>query len=146
MTAFLDDCVDDLAGDVVGDAEEDAGDDDEAEYHAGGLRDLLAIRPLDPLQLGPARSQEGDDAGVPNAALAALTSPLSSPSSPNATGGSSSIGGLAASPPSPGNGRAGRGPGRPVRLRWRLRATTRRASGFPGGLCAAGTSGSISPA
>src|ERR1039457_6533081 len=33
-------------------------------------------------------------AGVPNAALAALTSPLSSPSSPNATGGSSSIGGL----------------------------------------------------
>src|ERR1700726_373336 len=74
MTVFLDDCVDDLAGDVVGDAEEDAGDDDEAEYNAGGLRDLLAIRPLDPLQLGPARPQEGDDAVAGGPALGRLGS------------------------------------------------------------------------
>ena len=44
------------------DAEIDAGHGHEAEHHGRGLRDLAAIGPLHPLQLGPARLQEGDRA------------------------------------------------------------------------------------
>ena len=62
MTAFLDDEVDELAGEEIGDAQEDAGDHDEAEHDAGRLSDLLAIRPLDPLELRPACAQEAEDA------------------------------------------------------------------------------------
>src|SRR5208283_1509647 len=62
MTKSLDDEVDELAGEIVGDAEEDAGDDYEAEHDAGRLGDLLAVRPLDALELGPAGAQEVEDA------------------------------------------------------------------------------------
>jgi hypothetical protein len=43
---FSDDVVDDLLGDPVGDAEVQTGDDDEANDHSGGLRDLSTVGPL----------------------------------------------------------------------------------------------------
>src|SRR6266536_314440 len=59
---FSDDGVDDLLGDPVGDAQVQAGDDDEADDHAGRLRDLTAVGPLDALQLGPGGAQEAYEA------------------------------------------------------------------------------------
>ena len=52
--------MDDPAGDPVGEAEICAGDDDEADDDSGGLHDLTAIGPLDPLKLAPASTQEPD--------------------------------------------------------------------------------------
>src|ERR1700737_1527145 len=72
MTVSLDDGVDDLAGDVIGDAKEHAGEDDEAEDDARGLCDLLAVGPLDALQLCPARTQEAEDAIARGAMLGRL--------------------------------------------------------------------------
>ena len=43
--------------------------DDETEHDAGRLDDLLAVRPLHALQLGPAAAQETCDAGERRAAL-----------------------------------------------------------------------------
>src|SRR5580700_11902419 len=50
----------DFLGHIIGQAEIGAGDRDEADDHRGGLRDLTAVGPLYPLQLGPAGTQEAD--------------------------------------------------------------------------------------
>jgi hypothetical protein len=60
----LEDETNDLLGRPVGDAEIDAGNRDEAEHDRCGLRDVAAIRPLYPLELGPACAQEGEGTAV----------------------------------------------------------------------------------
>ena len=54
--------IDDPVGGRIGDAEVQAGDDDEAQHDRGGLPDLAAVGPLDPLQLGPGGREERDEA------------------------------------------------------------------------------------
>src|SRR5947207_897752 len=56
------DGVDDARPDGVEEAEVGAGDHDEAQHDAGGLRDLLAIRPLHATELDHACAQEVDEA------------------------------------------------------------------------------------
>src|SRR6478752_843812 len=58
----LEDEFDDFFGDEVGQAEIGAGDRHETEHDGGRLRDLAAVGPLDPLQLGPAGTQERERA------------------------------------------------------------------------------------
>jgi hypothetical protein len=53
---------DDFLGDIVSQAEVGASDRDKAQDDGGRLEDLTAIRPLYPLQLGPAGPQEANRA------------------------------------------------------------------------------------
>jgi hypothetical protein len=59
---LLDDQMDNLAGHEVCDPEEGTGNDDETQHDAGGLKHLLAVRPLYSLQLAPAPTQEAGHA------------------------------------------------------------------------------------
>ena len=59
-SAYLKNEINDLLCCPVGGTEIQACDGDEPEHDSGRLRDLTTIWPLDPLQLGPAGTQEGD--------------------------------------------------------------------------------------
>src|ERR1039457_6341201 len=58
----LEDGFDDFFGHEVGQAEVGAGDGHEHEHHGRGLEDLRAVGPLYALELGPAGTQEANDA------------------------------------------------------------------------------------
>src|SRR5436190_8436561 len=74
MISALEDQLDELGEDVVESAQVQARDDHEPEYDARECGDGLAIRPLDPLKLGPDVHQEPDNPTVlPPRTLVPLT-------------------------------------------------------------------------
>src|SRR5262249_39699034 len=56
--------LDEVVEDRVEGAEVGRGDPEEEDRHAGGLDQRLAVRPLDLLELGPARREEPEDAAA----------------------------------------------------------------------------------
>jgi hypothetical protein len=73
---LLEDEIHDLLGGPVGEAQVYASDDEEAEHHRSGLRDVAAIWPLHTLKLCPTRPQERNGAKTKGLARPATGSGL----------------------------------------------------------------------